>query len=277
MKRLLLLGAILIVARGAAAEPVRASLFGLRADYRALMQRAASNLHRPLSSAERKAIWRAHLVGAGELGRDGAAARLGNFTNAQLHRRRLALREAGTLSESEQKQLIRQGSPPRGTVQQTGRFGSDTLRFGYEVGGKEVARLVVRTSPESNRVYVQSVQVDAAFKGRGISEVLFSRLVEACGPGKLYSAEMAYDNYLAIAGHLSSRYGVALPLNGSPSPTVEGQLREALPQTPFVKAWKRLGYTDISAFRVEWSRVGGPDGPLNPAVYFTIADPRDRR
>ena len=62
-------------------------------------------LGRPLKSRERNAIIEAHEISKGEVGKDGTPARMGNYTQAQLHRRAQILKESG-LSQADIQLLM---------------------------------------------------------------------------------------------------------------------------------------------------------------------------
>jgi hypothetical protein len=73
------------------------------APYSARLEKAQRILGRPLNVSEQEAIIAAHLVGAGELGANGALAQVGNYTLAQIRQKAQILRQKGFSSDEIRK------------------------------------------------------------------------------------------------------------------------------------------------------------------------------
>lgn len=69
---------------------------------------ASEILGRPLSSEQQKAVMAAHDVGAGQIGKDGSLASVGNYTTPQLREKAATLKAAG-FNDKEIRQLMESG------------------------------------------------------------------------------------------------------------------------------------------------------------------------
>ena len=67
-----------------------------------------TSLSRELNTQQVEALQRAHLVGKGQIGKDGTPARIGNYTSAQLRDKIKILRDAG-FSRAERRKLMKDG------------------------------------------------------------------------------------------------------------------------------------------------------------------------
>ena len=104
-------------------------------------EKAEEVLGTKLSSSQKKAIEEAHLVGQGQVGRDGTPARIGNYTEDQLRRKAEILKQAG-LSSSQRRTLMEKGI-----------VGDDLLRRANEELGEALQK--IRQSPEELRLKKQ--------------------------------------------------------------------------------------------------------------------------
>lgn len=75
---------------------------------RAELARLILGRDKPLSDQEANAIWQAHLVGRGEVGQDGTAAGIGNYTAAQIREKGRHLQGAKSLSKEERRLLFKE-------------------------------------------------------------------------------------------------------------------------------------------------------------------------
>lgn len=148
-----------------------------------------SSLDRKLTDKEIEAIESAHLVGAGELGADGALAKVGNYSAAQLKEKTKILKEAG-LSSAEIRKLMEDGivglgvddiaklSRP-GKLDLTGDASVDNFRDAYNRGdlsGDE--KFISYVDSNGNRVVGK---VSGSNKGELLVETYEGRRVALAG------------------------------------------------------------------------------------------------
>ena len=98
-------------ASGAVAKAVKGARAGKGSKKRDLAERkrlGEKSLGKSLSKKQVESLERAHRVGLGQKGKDGAPARIGNYTEAQLREKSRILRQAG-FSSAERKKLIKDG------------------------------------------------------------------------------------------------------------------------------------------------------------------------
>ena len=91
-----------------AGEYLSAGDFKQSADYQSTIAKAEKSLGRPLSEAEKESVYKAHIVGNGELGKDGTFASKGNYTTGQI-KDKLSKLQNSTFSPEERKRLLFDG------------------------------------------------------------------------------------------------------------------------------------------------------------------------
>jgi len=67
---------------------------------------AERSVGRPLTEAEKEAVWQAHLVGEGKIGKDGTLAAKGNYTAAQIREKNRILEKAGFDAQTRENLMV---------------------------------------------------------------------------------------------------------------------------------------------------------------------------
>lgn len=170
--------------------------------------------------------------------------------------------------------------------------------FEIDSYGEPVDRGVVRAFVDKNSIYVERYWVDggedsyglpsglrkgregttrASLRGKGLSRLIFVKLLEATGEREIVHAELAYTNLEIVKRTVRENLGlekvepiedlsdVKKILEGRRDPTsphfVAGFnefefYKRALANTPFLKVWHDyLGYTQFDKIELEWQNI----------------------
>jgi hypothetical protein len=131
-----------------------------------------------------------------------------------------------------------------------------------------------------------------SLRNRGMSKLLFEKLLATVGPRKIVSAELAYTNIEVVSHELRRLIGlepvreikemnavkVLIPATGDGEPGyTEGYefnlLRQAIAPTPFMKVWaNQLGYTEVDEIKVSWHSLHWVENQVI-SVTITIRKP----
>ncbi|MBX3016925.1 MAG: hypothetical protein KF767_03470 [Bdellovibrionaceae bacterium] len=144
-------------ARQLAADVVKAETLAANARRFEAADKGAGVLGRQLTATQRDAVESAHVVGRGQLGKDGTPAGVGNYTWAQLREKQRILKEAG-FSDADIRQLMEKGvvgdlraTPNARTLFPTGDANYDRFREAYNAGRvTDDAKYVSFTSKETS-------------------------------------------------------------------------------------------------------------------------------
>jgi hypothetical protein len=150
-------------------------------------------------------------------------------------------------------------------------FKSDTHYGEYYKNGVLLGQVRSSFSNRSDALFISKIYVNEASRRQGIATELMRRALEACPlPPQRVEADLAHTNYeFFVRGY----HAVTSPKSPARRRgiSVDEANRLAVQTTPFVRSWKRLGYSSIAEVRTEWvnTELSGQD-PGVIGIYVVL-------